>query len=167
MNNKLTKEAITIRTEIKPGDLGYVIHRHGSMYAKEYNHGVSFEVYVAQGICEFYDNYNPTKDKVWFCEHNNKIIGSLFLQHRENNTAQLRYFYVENEFRGLGIGKMLMNLYIEFYKQCNYQSSYLWTTNELDTAAAIYSKHGFLLSAEVSSNSFGKTLVERKFERIL
>jgi peptidyl-dipeptidase Dcp len=137
------------------------------MYAEEYNHGISFEVYVAQGISEFYQNYDSKKDRVWICEHNGEIIGSLFLQHRENNTAQLRYFYLENEFRGLGIGKMLMNLYIEFYKQCNYQSSYLWTTNDLDTAAAIYSKHGFLLSAEVLSNSFGKTLVERKFERIL
>lgn len=167
MKNKLiNKNEIIIRSDIKPGDLGYVIYRHGAMYAKEYNHGVSFEVYVAEGICEFYNHYNFTKDRVWFCEHNNKIIGSLFLQHRENNTAQLRYFYLEKEYRGLGLGKLLMNRYIEFYKECQYDSSYLWTTDELDTAAAIYAKHGFLLTEEVATNSFGKTLVERKFEMV-
>jgi peptidyl-dipeptidase Dcp len=167
MKNKLiNKNEIIIRSDIKPGDLGYVIYRHGAMYAKEYNHGVSFEVYVAEGICEFYNHYNFAKDRVWFCEHNNKIIGSLFLQHRENNTAQLRYFYLEKEYRGLGLGKLLMNRYIEFYKECQYDSSYLWTTDELDTAAAIYAKHGFLLTEEMATNSFGKTLVERKFEMV-
>lgn len=166
MKNKLTQEDVTIRTEIKPGDLGFVIHRHGSMYAEEYNHGVSFEVYVAQGISEFYQNYDSKKDRVWICEHNGKIIGSLFLQHRKNRTAQLRYFYLENEYRGLGLGRLLMELFMGFYNQCGYTSSYLWTTDELETAAALYSKYGFSITEESPTNSFGKELVERKYELI-
>ena len=157
-------EDINIRTNIHPGDLGYIIHRHGSMYAKEYNHGVSFEIYVAQGICEFYQNYDTKKDRVWICEHNGKIIGSLFLQHRKNRIAQLRYFYLENEYRGLGLGKLLMNRFMEFYKQCGYSSSYLWTTNELNVAAAIYNKHGYKLVKEEKTNLFGKELVERMYQ---
>ena len=73
---------INIRTEIRPGDLGYVIHRHGKLYGDEYNYGVSFETYVGLGLHEFYKNYNPDKDRVWICEHNNKIIGFLLLMHR-------------------------------------------------------------------------------------
>jgi peptidyl-dipeptidase Dcp len=165
-NKAVTLEDITIRTEFKPGDFGYIIHRHGAMYAKEYNHGISFEMYVAEGVCEFYQNYNSTKDRVWICEHQGKIIGSLFLQHRENKKAQLRYFYLEQEYRGIGLGKMLMNLYMDFYKENEFTSSYLWTTDELDAAASIYIKHGFLLAEELSTNSFGKELVERKYELV-
>ena len=166
MANKFTLEDIKIRTSIHPGDFGYIIYRHGVMYAKEYNHGISFEVYVAEGICEFYQNYDPKKDRVWVCEHNGKIIGSLFLQHRENRKAQLRYFYLENEYRGMGLGKHLMKLFIDFYKRSGYDSSYLWTTDELDTAAALYTKHGFSLTEEIPTSSFGKELVERKYELI-
>ncbi|TJY35937.1 GNAT family N-acetyltransferase [Pontimicrobium aquaticum] len=168
MTNKAvtTLQDITIRTDIKPGDLGYIIHRHGAVYAKEYNHGVSFEMYVAKGICEFYQNYDSTKDRVWFCEHNGKIVGSLFLQHRINKSAQLRYFYLEKEYRGIGLGKTLMNFYMNFYKENTYTSSYLWTTDELDAAAAIYNKHGFLLTEELPTNAFGKDVVERKFELV-
>ncbi len=165
-NKAFTKEDISIRTHIKPGDFGYIIHRHGAMYAKEYNHGVSFEMYVAEGICEFYQNYDATKDRVWLCEHQGKIIGSLFLQHRENNKAQLRYFFLEKEYRGIGLGKFLMKSYMDFYKKSGYSSSYLWTTDELDTAAAIYNKQGFTLTEELPTNAFGKTVTERKFELI-
>ena len=164
MGKEIPQEDIIIRTDIKPGDFGYIIYRHGAMYAKEYNYGVAFEMYVAEGICEFYQNYDSTKDRVWLCEHNGKIIGSLFLQHRVNKKAQLRYFYLEQEYRGIGLGKMLMNLYMDFYKESDYTSSYLWTTDELDTAASIYTRHGFLLAEELSTSSFGKELVERKYE---
>jgi GNAT superfamily N-acetyltransferase len=159
-------EDINIRMDIRPGDLGYIIHRHGEVYAREYNHGISFEAYVAKGISEFYQNYDSTKDRVWICEYQDKIVGSLFLQHREYKKAQLRFFYLENEFRGIGLGKSLMNLYTDFYKKCGYTSSYLWTTEELDVATSLYIRHGFSLTEELSTSSFGKELVERKYELV-
>src|SRR5436190_24090013 len=127
---------IKIRTNIKPGDLGFVMHRHGKIYEEEYNYGVSFETYVGGGLYEFYKNYNPDLDRVWICEHENKIIGFLLLMHRENNTAQLRYFYLEPEYRGIGLGKKLMNLFMEFLIENKYSSAYLWTTHELNAAAS-------------------------------
>lgn len=163
-HSEISIENITISTEIKPGDLGFVIHRHGAMYAKEYNYGVSFEMYVAKGLAEFYQSYDPEKDSVWICKHGNKMVGFLLLMHRENNSAQLRYFYVDKEYRGLGLGKKLMNLYMEFYKKCGYTSSYLWTTEDLHSAISLYARHGFLLVEEVETNSFGKKLNERKYE---
>ena len=160
-------EGIQIRTQLKPGDLGYVIYRHGKLYGEEYNYGISFETYVGAGMYEFYKNYNPEMDRVWICEHSNRIVGFVLLMHRENNTAQLRYFYLEAEYRGIGLGKKLMQLYMNFLKEKGYQSSYLWTTHELHSAASLYKRHGFKLTAEKQSTAFGKPLKEQRYELLI
>jgi GNAT superfamily N-acetyltransferase len=157
-------EIIQIRTELKPGDLGYVIYRHGKLYGEEYKYGVSFEAYVGAGMYEFYKNYDPELDRVWICEHNNRIVGFVLLMHREHNTAQLRYFYLEPEYRGIGLGKKLMELYMNFLKEKGYQSSYLWTTHELHSAASLYKRHGFKLTEEKQSTAFGKPLKEQRYD---
>jgi peptidyl-dipeptidase Dcp len=163
MNAKVSLNEITIRTELRPGDLGYVIYLHGHLYNKEYNYGISFESYVAGGLHEFYSQYNPVKDRVWICEHNGKIIGFLLLMHRENNSSQLRYFIILPEYRGIGLGKKLMNLYMDFLRDSRYESSYLWTTDELQAAASLYLRHGFKLTEEKESTAFGKMLKERRY----
>ncbi|MDH7460077.1 GNAT family N-acetyltransferase [Chitinophagaceae bacterium 26-R-25] len=161
-----TLDDITIRTDLKPGDLGYVIYRHGELYHSEYNYGISFETYVGAGLYEFYSNYDPALDRVWICEHQNKIVGFVLLMHRENNAAQLRYFLIEPEYRGIGLGKKLMELYIDFLKEKGYQSSYLWTTNELYSAASLYKRHGFELTEEKPSTAFGKPLIEQRYDLV-
>lgn len=159
-------EDIHIRNEFVPGDLGYVVYLHGMLYGREYGYGVSFEMYVAKGMHEFFNNYNPDRDRVWICEHEKKIVGFLLLMHREHNAAQLRYFLIDPEYRGLGLGKKLMELYMEFLGRCGYRSSYLWTTHELTAAASLYKKHGFHLTEEKGSTSFGKSLREQRYEVI-
>jgi len=155
---------ISIRTSIKPGDLGYVIHRHGKLYGDEYNYGVSFETYVGAGLHEFYQNYNPEMDRVWICEHQNVIVGFLLLMHRDNKVAQLRYFYLEPAYRGIGLGKKLMESFMKFLKEKQYQSAYLWTTHELSVAASLYTKHGFKLTESKESVAFGKPLKEQRYD---
>ncbi|MDR6944239.1 hypothetical protein J2W55_004099 [Mucilaginibacter pocheonensis] len=98
-------EDISIRTTIRPGDLGYIMHRHGKLYGEEYSYGVAFETYVGSGLHEFYSNYDPEKDRVWIGEHNGQIVGFVLLMHRENDAAQLRYFYLEPAYRGMAGGK--------------------------------------------------------------
>ena len=167
MEQGVTLNEITIRTEMKPGDLGYVIYWHGKLYNKEYNYGISFEAYIAAGMYEFYKNYDPQLDRVWICEHHEKIIGFLLLMHRDNKTAQLRYFLLEPEYRGIGLGKKLMTLYMDFLLECGYTASYLWTTHELSTAAALYTRHGFNLTEEMPSTAFGKQLIERRYDLVV
>jgi ribosomal protein S18 acetylase RimI-like enzyme len=167
MNTKIAIDDIAIRTQLKPGDLGYVIHRHGKLYSDEYGYGISFEAYVANGLYEFYKNYDPELDRVWICEHDQCIVGFLLLMHRENNAAQLRYFYLESTYRSLGLGKKLMSLYMEFLVKCGYTSSYLWTTNELVSAASLYVRHGFKLTEEKESTSFGKGLREQRYDLVV
>ncbi|HEY8969259.1 MAG TPA: GNAT family N-acetyltransferase [Puia sp.] len=166
MGTTICLDDIVIRTELRPGDIGYVIHLHGRLYKEEYNYGIAFEAYVAQGMYEFYQQYDPAKDRVWICEHRNRIVGFLLLMHRDGNVAQLRYFILEPEYRGIRLGKKLMELYMEHFKSAGYQGSYLWTTHELATAASLYQRHGFVQTEEKASEAFGKSLYEVKYELI-
>ena len=163
---KLSLNDISIRTELRPGDLGYVVHMHGALYGKEYDYGVQFESYVAKGLCEFYEKYDPTRSRVWICEHNNRMIGFLLLMDRMGS-AQLRYFLIEPEYRGIGLGSKLMNLYMDFLRECGYKASYLWTTHELTTAANLYKRFGFQLTEQKESNAFGKPLQEQRYDLVL
>jgi peptidyl-dipeptidase Dcp len=164
MKPTIDPKNITIRTVLRPGDLGYLIYLHGHLYGNEFQYGISFETYVAQGVYEFYHQYDPQKDRVWICEDGDKTIGFLLLMHREKNTAQLRYFILEPDYRGLGIGKRLMTLYMDHLRNEGYQHSYLWTTSELETAAALYIRHGFRLTEERRSEAFGKPLYEQRYD---
>jgi GNAT superfamily N-acetyltransferase len=158
---------VTIRTDLRPGDLGYVIYRHGVLYSREYGYGLSFESYVGEGIAEFYRNYDPELDRVWICEYGGQIVGFLLLMHRDKGVAQLRYFYLEPEYRGIGLGKKLMESYMDFMISKGYRSSYLWTTHELDAAAVLYTRHGFRLTAEKESGMFGKRLREQRYDWLI
>ena len=157
-------KGIYIRTELRPGDIGYITFLHGSMYSKEYDYGISFEAYVAQGFFEFYKSYDADRDRVWICEKAGIVVGFLLLMHRGESTAQLRYFILTPEVRGIGLGNKLMELYMEFLKEKGYTHSYLWTTHELHAAAALYKRHGFVLTEEHASTAFGKPLTEQRYD---
>lgn len=165
MNNKISLEDISIRTELQPGDLGAVIHQHGTFYGKEYGYGVQFDYYVAKGLCEFYEKYDPVRNRVWVCEHKNIMIGFLLLMDR-GDSAQLRYFLIQTEYQGIGLGSKLLNLYMDFLHASGYKKSYLWTTDELSTAISLYKKFGFRLTEEKESNSFGKTVMEQRYDLV-
>jgi ribosomal protein S18 acetylase RimI-like enzyme len=158
---------VVIRTTLKPGDIGWVIHQHGLLYSKEYNYGIEFETYVAQGLYEFYKQYDTEKDGVWICEHNNQIVGFLLLMHRGNKAAQLRYFILLPVYRGLGLGKKMMELLMARLKTNGYEKCYLWTTNEQETAAALYTRFGFVLTEEKESTAFGKPLKEQRYDLVV
>jgi peptidyl-dipeptidase Dcp len=87
--------------------------------------------------------------------------------HRENNSSQLRYFYLDSECRGLGLGNKLMQLLLDFARQCGYNSIYLWTTHELPAAHHLYKKFGFTLTEEKPSADFGKPVVEQRYDLVL
>jgi GNAT superfamily N-acetyltransferase len=154
---------ISIRTELRPGDIGYVTYLDGHLYKEEYGYGIAFEAYVAMGLYEFYRQYDPAKDRVWVAEHGERIVGFLLLMHREGNVAQLRYFILEPDYRGIGLGKRLMELFMDHLRVGGYTGAYLWTTHELGVAASLYTRHGFVLVEEKESNAFGKSLLEQKY----
>jgi len=160
-------EDITIRNNFKPGDIGRIIQMHGLIYSQEYNFGIEFEKYVTQGLLEFINNYDNDYDRIWICEYNREIIGSLVLMHRSNNEAQLRYFLIMPEFRGIGLGKLLINSFLNFLIEKNYQRSFLWTTDQLSTAISLYTRIGYKFTKEKKTNHFGKSVRELRYDLIL
>jgi ribosomal protein S18 acetylase RimI-like enzyme len=164
MKNPISLKDLTVRSEIRPGDLGHTIWLHGTLYHKEYQYGPSFESYVAGGLSEFYLQYDPEKDRVWICEHDNTIIGFLLIMHRSFQIAQLRFFIILPEYRGLGLGKLLMDRFMQFLKDANYEGAFLWTTNEQSRAASLYRRYGFRLTEQKESTVFGKALMEQRYD---
>jgi hypothetical protein len=102
MNKSISLDDISIRTQLQPGDLGYVTYMHGVLYGRGYGYKIQFDVYVAKGLCEFYEKYTPERNRVWVCEHKGRMIGFMLLMDR-GESAQLRYFLIEPEYRGLGL----------------------------------------------------------------
>lgn len=158
---------IRVRTNLQPGDIGYITYLHGLLYSQDFEYGISFEAYVAKGLYEFYDQYDEGKDRAWICEHEGRIVGCLVLMHREADLAQLRYFLILPEYRGSGLGNQLMQWYVDFLREKEYKGSYLWTTHELVAAATLYKRFGFRLTEEHESTTFGKPLREQRYDLLL
>ncbi|HWA32687.1 MAG TPA: GNAT family N-acetyltransferase [Cyclobacteriaceae bacterium] len=160
---KIALNDIVISNYLQPGDMGYVTYLHGKLYREEYQFGHQFEAYVAEGLLEFYHQYDPKNNRVWVCRHKDQIIGFLVLMNR-GKAAQLRYFIIEPAYRGIGLGRKLMEEYMTFLKACGYTSSYLLTTHELGAAAHLYTAHGFKLTEEKESAAFGRPLKEQRYD---
>ncbi len=158
---------IDIRNELRPGDIGMITHLHGAYYGAHHGFGVQFEAYVARGMHELYERYDAARDRVWICEHESRMVGSLVLMHRPEDAAQLRYFLVMPEYRGIGLGKKLMELFMRALSECGYRSAYLWTVNELPAAASLYRRCGFRLTEEKPSTSFGRPALEQRYDLLV
>lgn len=153
-----------IRHELKPGDLGYLIYLHGSLYAKEYKFDQTFEAYVAHSLVEFVKSFNPYRDRIWLAESEGRIIGSVAIVRHTKVEAQLRWYLVHPDYRGLGLGKILIQEAVSFCKDRKYNSIFLWTTSEMTTAFHLYTEAGFKKKEVKSHNVWGKFVSEEKFE---
>jgi len=158
---------VDVRTDLRPGDIGAIVQMHGALYGSEHGFGVQFDAYVALGLHEFYAAYDPDRDRVWICEHGGGMIASMLVMHRGSDTAQLRYFLIRPEYRGIGLGRCLMDLGMRFVRERGYRSVYLWTVDELPVASALYRKYGFTLTEEKPSTAFGKPLREQRYDLVL
>lgn len=154
---------IKIRTELRSGDLGYVAWLHGKIYNEECGYGRGFESYVLEGLAEFLREYDQAEDRVWICEDGQTMVGFLLGVRREG-VVQLRYFILLPEYRGLGLGRKLMQSFMDYIKETGCSKAYLWTTREQETAIGLYESYGFRLTEEVPSETFGKHLVEQRYD---
>lgn len=151
----------------EPGDMGWVAHRHGVLYAQEYGWDEHFEALVAQIVAEFINNYNPGRERCWIAEMDGEIIGSVFVVQSSETVAKLRLLLVEPKARGLGLGTRLVEECIRFARRRGYQKLILWTNSILLEARHIYKKTGFKLVAEEAHHSFGHDLIGETWELVL
>jgi len=148
----------------RSGDMGWVIHRHGVLYAEEYGWDERFEALVAGITAEFINRYDPKKERCWMAEMDGETVGSVFLVTQSDTVAQLRLLLVEPRVRGLGIGSRLIEECVRFARQSGYGKIMLWTNSVLLSARRLYSRAGFRVVREEPHQSFGRELIAETWE---
>jgi DNA-binding MarR family transcriptional regulator/GNAT superfamily N-acetyltransferase len=146
------------------GDMGWVVHRQGLLYAQEYGYDERFEALAAEIVAKFIQHYDAKRERCWIAERDGEVVGSVFLTAKSRTIAKLRLLYVEPSARGLGIGSRLVSECVRFARQAGYKKMVLWTQSELDAARHIYKKAGFRVVEKRRHHSFSKDLVAETWE---
>ena len=149
---------------LRPGDLGWIVQRHGEVYAREYGWTQSFEALVARIVADYLDHQQPDRESAWIAEVDGQRAGCVFCVRKDDQTAQLRILLVEAWARGHGLGARLVDECIHFARDSGYRKLVLWTNDILVAARRIYLAAGFELVEEERHHSFGKDLVGQFWE---
>ena len=151
----------------RPGDMGFIIHLHGTLYAREYGWDERFEALVAEIVAKFIQNFDAKRERCWIAEKDGAIVGSVFLVKQSEEVAKLRLLIVDPAARGLGIGNRLVAECVRFAREVGYKIITLWTQDVLRAAQHIYEKSGFRLVREEPHCAFGIPMVGQIWELTL
>lgn len=158
-------EGRTLRVRApRPGDMGWVIERHGAIYDQEWGWGETFEALVAEIVTRFMQHHDPARERAWIAELDGERVGSIFLVAKSKTVAKLRLLLVEPSARGHGVGQRLVAECVRFARRARYERVVLWTQSILDPARHIYEKSGFRLVGQEPNREFGKGLVSETWE---
>ena len=161
--NGQTRVPYILRTH-QSGDMGWVAHRQGVLYAEEYGYDEHFEALAAEIVSKFIQHEDPKRERCWIAEREGEIVGSVFLVKKSREIAKLRLLYVEPKARGLGIGGRLVGECVRFARQAGYKKIQLWTQSELHDARRLYKRAGFRLIGREDHHSFSRYLTAETWE---
>jgi len=150
-----------------PGDLGWIVQRHGALYAEELGWDETFEALVARVVADYAEHHDPAREAVWIAEASGRPAGCVLCVRRDDRTAQLRCLLVEPFARGMGVGGRLVDECVRFARRAGYAEIALWTNDVLEGARRIYERAGFALVAEERHRSFGRELAGQTWSRPL
>src|SRR5262245_14741243 len=151
----------------EPGDMGWIVRQHGTVYATEYGYDRHFEGLVATIVGTFVEKFDPMRERCWIAERDGETVGSVFLVRKSAQVAKLRLLIVDAAARGLGIGGRLVAECVKFAKQVRYRKITLWTHSQLHAARHLYREAGFRLVHSVPVHSFGLGLVDETWDLCL
>lgn len=159
-------DAFTIRPP-RPGDLGWIVHRHGALYHEEFGWDATFEHLVASIVAEMAERFDPARHCCLIAEHRGLIAGSASVVDADQRTAKLRLVYVEPWARGTGLARHLVEECMAFARGAGYRRMTLWTNDVLVPARRLYERLGFVMTASEPRAAFGQRLVSETWEREL
>jgi DNA-binding MarR family transcriptional regulator/GNAT superfamily N-acetyltransferase len=151
-----------------PGEYGWVIQRHGALYAREFGFDTSFEALVAQIVADFLEHHDPARERCWIAALDGEPVGSVFCVDAGDGVAKLRLLIVEPAARGMQVGSQLVEECIRFARAIGYRELTLWTQRQLEAARRIYQRCGFeLVSAERPAKVFGTKQISETWRLML
>ncbi len=157
---------VTIRHDLRPGDLDAIVALHGILYGSEYGWDTTFQEHVSGPLAEFGDNPS-SRSRIWIVEHKGTLAGSIAIVESSKEKAQLRWLLLHPELRGRGLGRMLIEDSIRFCRETGYDSIFLWTEARLSAAANLYSLFGFEKTEENSHQLWGTSVTEQRYDLTL
>jgi N-acetylglutamate synthase-like GNAT family acetyltransferase len=158
---------LTIRNELLPGDLGWIVRRHGQIYSEEFGRNTDFEALVAEIAGKIAQNFDPACERIWIAELEGRFAGCVFLVRNTGDQAKLRLLIVEPDARGHGLGKRLVDECIRFARDTGYRSITLWTNDVPTGARRIYANAGFQCVASEPAPASGQDLISETWELVL
>lgn len=152
-----------------PGDIGWMLHRHGVLYQAEFGYPMAFERYVAEGIAPVLAHFDPALDQMWVAWSDGRRLGTVAVHHdpQRQGWAKLRWFLVEPAARGVGLGRALLEQALSFASRAGYDGVYLWTVTGLEASRRLYESAGFTLARRTDSCPWMEGLCEERWERSL
>lgn len=157
-----SEQPITIRSVLRPGDVGSIVQLHGAIYSREYGFDTTFEDYVAAPLAEFVSR-GSQRERLWIAEREGRIVGSIALIEASEHEAQLRWYLVDPSARGHGLGKKLLAECVAFARDKGFESIILWTVSALTAAARLYRAAGFVMVEKKPGKHWGVEVVEEKY----
>jgi len=155
-------KGVTLRDDLRPGDLGRLVWLHGTVYAQKFGFDPTFEAYVAGPLAKFVRQHT-TRDRLWIAERGARIVGCIATVGVSASEAQLRWFLVDPAARGQGLGRALLDAAVQFSAACGYESAFLWTVSALTAAARLYGELGFIKVEERPSHLWGVDVIEERY----